>query len=60
MSVKKLAILPKTQILRTRNTIRRSWSPTEREQRRQLADGKQHRLYRMLFAPPAAAPARVA
>ena len=45
MSVKKMANLPKNQIQRTRSAIRRSWSPTKREQRRQLADAKQQRLY---------------
>ena len=60
MSDTKLANLPKNQIQRSRNAIRRSWSSTEREQRRQFADAKQQRLYSILFAHRAEVTARVA
>lgn len=38
------------EIQRTRNRIRRSWSPEERSQRRQFAEVKQQRLFQVLFS----------
>ena len=60
MSVRTVSNLPKNQIQRTRNAIRRSWSPTERDHRHQLDEAKQQRLYSLLLAHETAVPARVA
>ena len=50
----------KSEIQRTRNAIRRSWSREKRNKRRTIADGRQQWLYRVLYAQGAAVPALVA
>ena len=60
MKVKQVPDRAKSEIQRTRDTIRRSWSADERAKRRRLAAARQEQLFAVLLAQPAAMSARVA
>lgn len=60
MNATKARSLTKDEIQRTRNAIRSSWSPGQREQRRKQATTRQQWLWSELLLPAAAALRRVA
>ena len=50
----------KSEIQQTRNAIRRSWSPEERDERRRLAASRQESLFKLSTTERSTIPARVA
>ena len=59
MSVKQTANPAKSEIQKTRNAIRRSWSTRERHKRGRIAEVRQHWIFSVLLPQQAAAPVRV-
>lgn len=60
MRIKQTSMPSKSESERTRNAIRDSWSPRERNKRRRLAIARQQLLFTVLTAHPEAVSANVA